>query len=96
LLLFFCDSELQQFYIFGVALEMAVDLPSPLPTSYTTSTETNVSSFCRICATTGSGNMFSIFSQEGELWDVAEKIGRCLPIIVCMIGGISVPVAHFN
>jgi hypothetical protein len=33
--------------------------------------------------------LFSIFSPEGELWDVAEKIGRCLPIIVCMIQFIS-------
>jgi hypothetical protein len=65
---------------------MAVDLASALPTVYSTvSTETDSTSFCRICATTGSGNLFSIFSQEGELWDVAEKIGRCLPIIVCMI-----------
>lgn len=65
---------------------MAVDLGSALPTVYSTiSAETDITSFCRICATTGSGSLFSIFSQEGELWDVAEKIGRCLPIIVCTV-----------
>ena len=65
---------------------MALDLGSALPTVYSTiSTETDITSFCRICATTGSGSLFSIFSQEGELWDVAEKIGRCLPIIVCIM-----------
>ncbi|KAJ9586787.1 hypothetical protein L9F63_019620, partial [Diploptera punctata] len=37
---------------------------------------------CRICATTGYGNLFSIYSKQGELWNVVEKIGRCLPIIV--------------
>ena len=37
---------------------------------------------CRICATSGSGEMFAIYSRQGELWDVAEKIGRCLPVIV--------------
>ncbi|PNF25121.1 hypothetical protein B7P43_G02005 [Cryptotermes secundus] len=62
---------------------MAVDLGSALPTVYATvSAEASVSSFCRICATTGSRHLFSIFSPEGELWDIAEKIGRCLPIIV--------------
>jgi hypothetical protein len=94
---FLHDRELQQFFIFGISLEMAVDLASALPTSYTTSSsKTNISSFCRICATADSSNLFSIFSQEGELWDVVEKIGRCLPIIVRMIGRISVPTANFN
>lgn len=65
---------------------MAVDLGCALPTVYSTiSAENDIASFCRICATTGSGSLFSIFSQEGELWDVAEKIGRCLPIVVCII-----------
>jgi len=85
------DRELQQTFICDIASEMAVELAGAVPTTVytTTSTETDVSSFCRICATTGSSNLFSIFSQEDELWDVAEKIGRCLPIIVCMIGRIS-------
>jgi hypothetical protein len=68
---------------------MAVDLGSASPTVYASvSAEASVNTFCRICATKSSRHLFSIFSPEGELWDIAEKIGRCLPIIVCIIGGI--------
>jgi hypothetical protein len=67
-------------------VRMAVELASALPSVYATvSAEANVSSVCRICATTVSRHLFSIFSPEGELWDIAEKIGRCLPIMVCTI-----------
>ncbi|PSN34484.1 hypothetical protein C0J52_07578 [Blattella germanica] len=44
--------------------------------------DTDKSAFCRICATVNSADMFSIYSKEGELWDIVEKIGRCLPIVV--------------
>lgn len=80
---------MQTVFILDIISEMAVDLGSALPTVYATvSAEASISSFCRICATTGSRHLFSIFSPEGELWDIAEKIGRCLPIIVCIVGRI--------
>ncbi|XP_067007151.2 zinc finger protein 813 isoform X2 [Anabrus simplex] len=38
--------------------------------------------YCRLCATTGIGSLFGIFSKESEHLNIVEKIGRCLPIIV--------------
>lgn len=45
--------------------------------------ECNDGMYCRLCASHNARkSLFSIFGSDGELWKIAEKIGRCLPIIV--------------
>ncbi|CAG2061536.1 unnamed protein product [Timema podura] len=44
--------------------------------------EHGVKQICRVCGSPTEEVLYPIFGQQGEVWNIAEKISRCLPIKV--------------